>query len=564
MDATFSQLSEQYDAFIKIAPQIAKGNKLIKAQNILNQIIRSGRYIYDPEERQGLSLLARNLGEIIFNLSEEYPLVRLDQYVDQSQVNFFVNRESEIGGILSSLSPAYYLIDAPLGYGKTALLRELKQRFKKEGWSAGYVSISKGKTLADVAVLLAHEFSLDFIATQESEIPVEYLLASVLASHWSDSAEKRKAKEGLVLLIDFRENPSAVLVEQLVKNLIPAIQESLRTWPYFAQKQNRFRTLIAGRDLAALLEIENQRRRQYKVLRLTPFNYQNSLELTRGYSIGQGEKVLAQLAAHLFHLTGGHLGCMIQTLEFYKEKRMLPDRFIQFFSKTIWRDVVRQVAMDIRDQIPQPAQEIVRELDSLSIFRYLDETVLESILKDTPLSAQKDVFDLADDLTTTGLFEREGRFLQNHITRPLLTILLRNEKPDEFAHLCGRARDICAERLQQPYVQRPELWVIEYLFHSLQKHANAIIKPEQRRAIRQAFLHQDLPQALQLFLNEQRIQPHHRRAEQKALAQAIEEDGEFRFMVNYYLRESEYNNAPSEKLKQQINEFFATPEKMGA
>ena len=38
---------------------------------------------------------------------------------------------------------------------------------------------------------------------------------------------------------------------------------------------------------------------------------------------------------------------------------------------------------------------------------------------------------------------------------------------------------------------------------------------------------------------------------------AIEEDWEFRFTVNYYLRENRYTNEPYIQLRQQIEQFFA-------
>jgi DNA repair exonuclease SbcCD ATPase subunit len=46
----------------------------------------------------------------------------------------FINREDELGLILSSSAPAYYFLDGPPGYGKTTLLKELARRFTERNW----------------------------------------------------------------------------------------------------------------------------------------------------------------------------------------------------------------------------------------------------------------------------------------------------------------------------------------------------------------------------------------------------------------------------------------------
>ncbi|HEY7414285.1 MAG TPA: trypsin-like peptidase domain-containing protein, partial [Ktedonobacteraceae bacterium] len=51
----------------------------------------------------------------------------------------FTNRQDEIKLITSSLAPAYYLLDAPAGYGKSKLLQELQKRLYEQKWFSVYL-----------------------------------------------------------------------------------------------------------------------------------------------------------------------------------------------------------------------------------------------------------------------------------------------------------------------------------------------------------------------------------------------------------------------------------------
>ena len=54
-----------------------------------------------------------------------------------------------------------------------------------------------------------------------------------------------------------------------------------------------------------------------------------------------------------------------------------------------------------------------------------------------------------------------------------------------------------------------------------------------------------------------------RQEEQYALNQVLEEDWEFRFTVNYYLRQDQYNEEPYDRLLQEVDRFFAQKKKEG-
>jgi hypothetical protein len=467
----------------------------------------------------------------------------------------FTNREDEIKLVLSSFAPAYYLLDAPAGYGKTELLKELERRFQEppeRNWRCAYVSIEEQSTLADLVTKLAGK--LDVTPAQDPELPWGWRLGGALQRQWENAP-----KEGLALLIDLEKRPALSLLKELLEEFIPAIQDSLRALEFFEKNHNRFRVILAGRYLAASKEIRAASL-QLKDLRLTPFDYSVIRDSAGEYLAGHKEDGIKQLAAHLVYLSGGHPGCIAQILEMYKKMGVIPDTFLKFFGKRIWRKIVCGVVDDVRSEIPEGFKGFHKVLDRLSVFRYLDSAILKRIIEEDKISEVNSGHNLADKLTATYLFTRKGRFLRDDITRRLLAIRLRHEMPEEFLAHCQKAQKMCADRMQEPNVQRPEMWVIEYLFQSLQQHANTVQDKNWRRTIREEFF-KDVSKALQMFVKG--IPPEKWEDEQYAVNQAMEEDWEFRFTVNYYLREDQYSDEPYNELQRQIDCFFAQKQESG-
>lgn len=452
----------------------------------------------------------------------------------------FTNREDEINLILSSYAPAYYLLDAPAGYGKTELLRELERRFKEKHWVCAYSSGEEDGTLPKLVAVLAQQLELDRDIALEQD-------AERLALNLSGELQKQRlediTKEGLVLLIDLEGKPCLPVMPELLGKFIPNIQDSLRTLEFFATKHNRFRVVLAGRYLAGRREIPESAI-PLEIRRLTPFSYEIVRDTAREYLVGHDENSIAQIAAHLMYLTGGHPGCIAQTLEMYREKRFPPDRFLKYFGKQIWEGIVRSVVENVRNGIQ--SSQLREVLDRLSVLRYMDYEVLGRLIE------EEEKHDLADKLTNTYLLDWKIRLLRDDITRRLLAIRLRGELGAEvFSARCKKAQAVCADHLQDPTIQMPEMWAIEYLFQALQQHAATIQKPQERKVIRQTFLNVEIPKALRMLVTGRNW-----RVERNALKQALKEDWEFRFTVNYYLREEQYSSAPYEEVLQRIEQFF--------
>ena len=163
--------------------------------------------------------------------------------------------------------------------------------------------------------------------------------------------------------------------------------------------------------------------------------------------------------------------------------------------------------------------------------------------------------ELADDLTINYLLNRNGRFLTDDLTRRLFAIQKQWQHKTTYTQLCLEAQSICANELREESIQSPEIWTIEYLFQFLQQHA-IVQDPARRPEIREEFFQHQVPTALKLFMEARSVK--HRLEEYQALNQQIDADWEFRFAVNYYLRDHQYadNNAYA-RLQRQINQYFA-------
>jgi hypothetical protein len=451
----------------------------------------------------------------------------------------FTDQEDKIELILSSHAPSYYLLDAPAGYGKTALLMELKRRFQEKGWGCAYVSADEHETLEKLIGALFKELDLDESPRIVSAKRLGLDLGGLLKRKWQEEI----MKEGLVFLIDLGKTPPSTLVSDLLKQFIPNVQSTLRTDSFFQSKHNRFRVVLAGRYLAGREEITSKSLR-LNVLQLPPFSYEILKHTAREYLANCAEDTVTQISAHIMHITGGHPGCMAALLEMYRREGWPPpDDFLELYRSEI-QQIIDQEIDRVQMSIPGELQEV---MDSLGIFRYLNYTILDRLIHHQCIPVYDEAFALADKLTGAYLLGWEGRLLRNDSTHRLLALRLRRQVD------CAKlAQELCEEYLGEPTAHMPEMWVIEAMYQYLQRFAQAIDDPKKRQQLRRTFMEQVVPGVLKKFV--ERRQP---REEYEALKRALKIDQEFRFTVNYYLREAQYDDETYNDLQRQIDSFFA-------
>jgi len=455
----------------------------------------------------------------------------------------FTNREDEIRQITSSLAPAYHLIDAPAGYGKTVFLREIQKRFDEQNWKVVYISIRENGNIPDIAKKIADEFGVKINACKDAT-QWGLDLGKVIIEKHQQAIERNNAnqKSGVILLLDIDKRGWASLlpiVDKLVQKFIPSLEYNLREFQSFTSQQNPFRVVLAGRYLAG----KTSSPFELPILRLTPFNYRVVSDTVRKYL--PHESNIKQLAAHLIYYTAGHPGCIARVLERYKSKGYPVDEFFKYEEEVIWEEIVWREADAVYKDIPRGLRRIFKDL---SVFRYLDYDILGRLLDGSTFSDYEDPYNLADKLTQTFLMGREGRLLHDSITRRLLALWLwRDIGKQSFASYCQRAYSICLEKLQNQTTQLLEKWAIECMFQFLQEHVEIVQDGNERKNLRREFFSKVVPDVLDKLLTDRDT-----RTELSALLLEMENDWEFRFTVNYYLRENQFTDEPYLKLKQYI------------
>lgn len=471
----------------------------------------------------------------------------------------FTNRVDERELILSSSAPAYYLLDGPAGYGKSTLLGELRKQFCERKWRCAYLALDKDTPLEldKLAEAIAEKLSVSGLPPiTERDQKAGYRLGVALQTYWNNSQKySDNSLEGIVLLFDFdRGFSNAELLERLLKQFIPQIQESLRNIAPFAHNDNRFRVVIAGRYLHSLY---SQLSIQPSLIKLcfrylTPFEFDVIQESTRLYLKKREEKVAKEIAEHILYLTGGHPGCMAGALQEYEKSGMGPESFVKNHSEKIWNEIVKPVFNYIATEFP--TTDGADQLMKNNVLRYMDRKVLRKLADNIEISKEWgtngfDEYNLSLTLTKAALLNKnkDNHLLHDDITRRVVCLGLRNGSKDEFVRLCQAAQTICEERLHDISNSTPDKWAIEYLFQFLQQHALLIHDAEQRRALRKNLIAKELPKVWQLLKSGREA-----KEQQSNLQDSIDNDWEFMFTVNYYLREAKYNDEPIRELKSAV------------
>lgn len=473
----------------------------------------------------------------------------------------FINRSDEINLITSSFAPAYYVIDAPEGFGKTELLKQLKFEFDRRNWLCSYISVSEADSPAEMLMLLTESLGITEKYESRNGEEQERWLVGAVKRLWIKLEENDSEKDGMVLLLDLDKRPATPILKMLLTSLIPKLNSGLRDLKKFQTKHNLFRVVLAGRQLANLCDNIGGHEFSLKVLRLSPFSYDVVKESIKEYKKYLNPSALNQFTADLLFFTGGHPGCVSEILGLYDEKGDSLESFFSTYQDAVWNNIISPKIDDIRSNLFSVAPVLERYVDSVSVYRYLDYNILDRIVRLNNLAEEHiaNGVDLADELTKSYFLSRKARLLKDDITRRLFVIRQWHFDPSGFQASCSEARKIYLENLKPnlkiPY---PERWTIESLFQALQQHAGFIQNQAVRKNIRDEFIKIIIPETLSCLLESRNS-----REEFDPLMQAMDEDWEFQFTIDYYLREDEFGFETSQDrrpyllIKKSIADYFS-------
>ncbi|MEH2113403.1 hypothetical protein [Nostoc sp.] len=470
----------------------------------------------------------------------------------------FTNRDAAINEITATNSPPYRLVTAPEGYGKTEFLKQIQGRFQELQWCCAYASISSYESIEDLEKRLAS--SLKLTIPEGHKLSWEERLGSLLHRNWA--RWQAQDKKGIVLLIDLDGSaPQKQRLNELFndfRDFAWKIEKCLKELLFFKENSRRLRVVIAARCL-----IDLPLDRIFPKLTLSPFNWEVIEDTATKYlnSFKMTSESLALLAGHLQYLTGGHPGGIAEALKVYRGGDYTVNLFLNSYGNQLWEKNLKKCRDQIRESLIKENNHLYESIEKLSIFPILNGTwILKEAVQRFQLPFSDDIFKLNAELTKTSIFTRDKTIIKDGMTRRLLVIgLLRESSPDNFQSLCSEAAQICWEYIHELKSKNNSAfagtWSMQYFFQSLQKHAGFInCGPNSlayRQELRQDFFEKTVEETLGIFRNTDREQFHEFIY---TLKSEVENDSEFRFVVNYYLHNDEYNDTPYRYLIQKLDE----------
>ncbi|MDM8527397.1 hypothetical protein QUF58_04225 [Anaerolineales bacterium HSG24] len=466
----------------------------------------------------------------------QYPDRYKSEQEPVKQVEPFINQESTIEAILLPYGPQYHFLDAPAGYGKTALLLELKRRLRTSALCA-YISADTYPTFPQLVYALFSVFGL-LLPENYNTMSINRLLLEL----GGQLKQKRQINQSVYILIDLEKLPSSSILKALLTQLIPRLHRNLK---------DKFRVVIAGRYLANHEVVKNSNLQPH-IHQLNLFTYDILLTLVRNYlSDMEDDQERQDISAHIFHLSGGHPGAMVKLLGRYKRINPTPDEFLHDYKSEINIIMTKAIA-DVRSDIPE---KLLNIMDILGPCRRFNYQFLQKFM-DLKLLPQDDAYDLADSLIGSYLITTTSGFLQDDITSRLLSIRLRQENPKLFLTICQSARDIYANDLANPTIHRPEIVLLELLFHELQlhyyqHHHGQLVElgQSERQTLAEQFF-ELLDKHLQLLMKNRDV-----RHMSRILDETSSKDKHFQFTLNYFLRETSYTERPYNRLREYLKKI---------
>jgi hypothetical protein len=473
-------------------------------------------------------------------LQHKYPAIPLTG-IDLSpgkRINF-VNRNQEQREACNRDGPPLVLLEAPAGYGKTELLLSILARQYRDNWICVHVTTPGDCTRAfDLCVEVARRAGVSRnLANLRTIQEIATWVAAVL------DEQMKNDNPGIALFVD--------CVEDLDE---AAIKEFLDKFLGYLQGMHTVRVFFAGRYVSSRWERQaGDLGLGLMILRLTPFRFRYVQQTVKQLSPEDGDVDL--LAAYLMHVTGGHPGCMAEIMN---QMDFSGDAETYFAAhQAQHRARVLQVVDDVRASIDEGLRDV---FEALSVFRRYTYHMLTRILETDLVAYEGNAVSLDAALTATYLVDRKQGFIQDEIVRRLFANQLRWRDPDRFLALCKLARSLYLEAL--PSRSNPHAMLLELLYQELMiGYYEGGQTGDDRAGLKRRFLGQDGILHRHLALLRAR-EDEYEDAKRNLLASLRDEDEnwEFRFTINFTLRQDGYNNDPFDAMRREVEAFFALQE----
>lgn len=513
--------------------------------------------------------------------------------VNQSEKIPFVNRKEERNQLAyvsadANSATLYFVVDAPLGYGKSALLEEVRDHYKNKEWVYGLVQMPEESTTLNLANALCNhlEFNGKSLGVRMTapHNGGSYTYGQKVGDGISqkfNEANPTPLGKGLVLLIDLDGNPNEDLANALFTEFIPDFYKVFEKRT--ARRQNRdlkFCVIVAGRGMFQLAAKYNQDKKlPLTDVVLSPFKYADVRESAEKYFKTSNNEIDI-IAGVALCLGAGHPQCMAHIFRDIKNNPLPVDDYLKLRGQFIWDTVVAPKARAVFDQM----NAVISNSDMvylLSLFRYVDYPIMQKIIEEYSPHNLGDAIDLDNKLVDEWhLLQRniDLEFIGNSILRRLITLNLCFTDHEKFTQLSRKARSMCIDNLAVVHT-RHNHWVIEYLFLCVQEYMGHQFRlilaleeqplqtplqnpPAQQLDHYRQFMDenvQEIVAELKAAWTRLGLSDRDRKGKKTNLLKILEdprEQWELRFVVNFHLRQDFYTDNPFQDLRAKIENLL--------
>jgi len=388
----------------------------------------------------------------------------------------FKNRDYEIDLICNPGQPQLMVIGAPAGYGKTSLLNEVKERYKKDGWKCVLIPLHQIKGKYSIRNEIARQ-----IQAQPIDIKNDFDADEILRSELIEVNR-------VLLLFDSIEQSYPEDLDWLLI-LVSKCKHWLKTLD--------FRTIFAGR----YVNVSETKWLNYKKFHLTPFTediVKKVIEDTvEQYPLPTKQKPqdedLKTWAHYITYLSGGHPKAIQNLVSVMKNRHyglvFSQDELPRLFDSYVDKEL---------DGIINALDDITREaLETFSIFRLLTFNTIQSLQAENVFSNSINAQSIFTKLNNLGFIikQESSPFFSDNIVRKLLMTKMKIFNSDRYKSLNKIAQKIYEKWIESNLASTisfglsPKdlvpIYVQENIYHFFQQFHDKLIITEVVQFIKQ-------------------------------------------------------------------------------
>ena len=416
-------------------------------------------------EDYGFELLIKAIKNKLITLNQMKPFIQ-DKIID-----FFINRERELEELTVSEYP-YFLIHAPIGYGKTRLIKKIKEDMEKDNWFCVDIKLSQKKlhSLNELFPFIKNSIkNSNETFTSSSDTNQSDLIYLIKIQMTSKNTNK------ILFLIDKAECMSGAASYAFINNFIASLREDVENTvkgPFV------FKLIFAAQRLNMWTNTSEIKKIPIKKTYLEPFGFYAVYRTVQNYSkkIISDNNInsiyLKSFATALMRYTGGHPGCMDEILTKYF-LRSVPELD---FKKNEYLDLLMPVIMNIKESIPEYLEEVfeavtmVRMFDIAYLKTVIDNLKKRDVLIKDKLDKFKNVNNIIPMLTETRLIKENTYYKGDRVRRLLSSYLLFNklEYYKEFNQIAINYYESILNQEAEENSFSPITAAVELIFQTLQ------------------------------------------------------------------------------------------------